>query len=262
MSHRARKRFGQHFLTSAEFIDRIVAAIAPRAGETIVEIGPGKAAITRPLATTSTTLHAIEFDRDLANSLSTRFAADDNVTIHEGDALKFDFSQLGDQLRIVGNLPYNISTPLIFHLLNHRRHIVDMHFMLQKEVVDRMAAMPGNKKFGRLTVMLGCHMEVVALFDVPPTAFSPPPKVMSSVVRLRPLTKPKADNPEIDICDAALLEKIVKTAFSRRRKTMRNALQGLVDAEAIKAVNISVDDRPEQIAIADWIRLANHLHLG
>ena len=254
MKHQARKRFGQHFLTSPEIIDQIVAAIAPSAGDTVVEIGPGQAAITMPLAANATTLHAIEFDRDLVSELTSRFSTQEHVTIHAADALSFDFSSLGERLRIVGNLPYNISTPLLFHLLDHQAHILDAHFMLQKEVVERMSAAPGSKNFGRLTIMLGCQMEVVPLFDVPPTAFSPPPRVISSVVRMRPLPKPG-----YDVRNRDMLAKIVRTAFSRRRKTLRNALQGVADVSAIEAAGISIRDRPEQLSIANWVQLANYL---
>ncbi|MDA0995058.1 MAG: 16S rRNA (adenine(1518)-N(6)/adenine(1519)-N(6))-dimethyltransferase RsmA [Proteobacteria bacterium] len=254
MNHRPRKRFGQHFLTSAETIEQIVAAIAPREGETIVEIGPGQAAITDPLAALASEMHAIEFDRDLAASLKTRFAGNERVSIHEADALKFDFSSLGDKLRIVGNLPYNISTPLLFHLLNYKSCIADAHFMLQKEVVDRMCASPGGKSFGRLTVMLGCRMEVVPLFDVPPTAFSPPPKVMSSVVRMRPIP-----DPGFDVHDPGVLALIVRSAFSRRRKTLRNALQGVAEVADIAAADIDPASRPEQVPISGWVALANHI---
>ena len=254
MSHQARKRFGQHFLTSPEVIEQIVAAIAPAAGQTIVEIGPGRAAITDPLAGCCTKLHAIEFDRDLVASLTKRFAAQDHVTVHEADALKFDFSQLGDKLRVVGNLPYNISTPLLFHLLDYREHILDAHFMLQKEVVDRMSAEPGSKNFGRLTVMLGCQMEIVPLFDVSPDAFAPPPRVLSSVVRMRP-----TPDPGFGVQNIALLAEIVRTAFSRRRKTLRNALQGHAGVSQIEAAGISAGDRPEQIGVAAWVNLANLL---
>lgn len=254
MSHWPRKRFGQHFLTSPEIIEQIVAAIAPTAGQAIVEIGPGQAAITDSLAACCTELHAIEFDRDLVAKLTKRFAAQDHVTIHEADALKFDFSTLGKQLRIVGNLPYNISTPLLFHLLEYKDYILDAHFMLQKEVVDRMSAEPGSKNFGRLTVMLGCQMEIVPLFDVPPDAFSPAPRVVSSVVRMRPIP-----DPGYDIQNVALLAEIVRTAFSRRRKTLRNALQGHADVAEIEAAGITAGDRPEQIGIAAWVNLANLL---
>lgn len=253
MNHRPRKRFGQHFLTSSEIIDQIVAAVAPREGETIVEIGPGQAAITAPLAKLASELHAIEFDRDLAAALQIQYADNDHVIIHEADALKFDFSSLGTDLRIVGNLPYNISTPLLFHLLEYKSCIADAHFMLQKEVVDRMCASPGNKSYGRLTVMLGCQMEVVPLFDVPPSAFSPPPKVTSSIIRMRPIPAPG-----VEILDKDLLATIVRSAFSRRRKTLRNALQGVVEVSDMAAVGIDPGLRPEQLPIAAWLALANH----
>jgi len=254
VNHRPRKRFGQHFLTATDIIERIVAAIAARKGETVVEIGPGREAITAPLAETGADLHAIEFDRDLAGILKKKYAGRDNVTIHEADALKFDFSALGTDLRIVGNLPYNISTPLLFHLLKFKSCIADAHFMLQKEVVDRLCASPGGKSFGRLTIMMGCQMEVVPLFDVPPTAFSPPPKVMSAVLRMRPIPEPG-----FNVHDPELLGTIVKSAFSRRRKTMRNALQGLVEVTDITAAGIDPGARPEQVPIEGWVALANCL---
>ena len=257
MSHQARKRFGQHFLTSSDTIEQIVSAIAPREGETIVEIGPGQAAITAPLAGSATTLHAIEFDRDLIAKLQKQFQDRANVIIHQADALQFDFSTLGDNLRIVGNLPYNISTPLLFHLLAFKNIVADMHFMLQKEVVDRMSATPGSKDYGRLTIMLGCQLEVVPLFDVPPDAFTPPPKVMSSVVRMRPLPQD-----HFDIQDTPELEQIVRQAFSRRRKTLRNALQGLASEAKIEAAGLDAGKRPEQIPVEGWIRLANLLASG
>jgi 16S rRNA (adenine1518-N6/adenine1519-N6)-dimethyltransferase len=254
VSHQARKRFGQHFLTSSDTIERIVSAIAPQAGETIVEIGPGQAAITAPLADSAAILHAIEFDRDLIAFLRRQFQDRDNVIIHEGDALQFDFSTLGDELRIVGNLPYNISTPLLFYLLTFKDIVTDLHFMLQKEVVDRMSATPGTKAYGRLTVMLGCQLQVVPLFDVPPDSFTPPPKVMSSVVRMRPFP-----HGHFDIQDSHKLEQIVRQAFSRRRKTLRNALQGLGSEADIEAAGLDPGKRPEQIPVDDWIRLANLL---
>jgi 16S rRNA (adenine1518-N6/adenine1519-N6)-dimethyltransferase len=254
MNHRPRKRFGQHFLTAPDIIEQIVAAVAPREGETIVEIGPGQAAITGPLAKLASELHAIEFDRDLAAALKLRYADNSHVTIHEGDALRFDFSSLGRNLRIVGNLPYNISTPLLFHLLEHKSCITDAHFMLQKEVVDRMCALPGSKSFGRLTIMLGCQMEVVPLFDVPPTAFSPPPKVVSAVVRMRPIPEPG-----VDVHDPDLLATIVKSAFSRRRKTLRNALQGVIEASELTAAGIDPGLRPEQVPVSAWVALANRV---
>jgi len=257
VSHQARKRFGQHFLTSSDIIEKIVSAIAPREGETIVEIGPGHAAITAPLADTATTLHAIEFDRDLIANLRKRFHGRANVIIHEADALQFDFSTLGDALRIVGNLPYNISTPLLFHLLTFKSIVTDMHFMLQKEVVDRMSATPGSKDYGRLTIMLGCQLEIVPLFDVAPDAFTPPPRVMSSVVRMRPLAQDR-----FDIQDPQQLEQVVRQAFSKRRKTLRNALQGLASESDIEAAGLEPGKRPEQIPVDGWIGLANLLASG
>jgi 16S rRNA (adenine1518-N6/adenine1519-N6)-dimethyltransferase len=254
VSPHSRKRFGQHFLTSSDTIERIVAAIMPQEGDTIVEIGPGRGAITIPLAQFATTLHAIEFDRDLIAKLIRQFQNHENVTIHEADALQFDFSTLGDRLRIVGNLPYNISTPLLFHLLAFKDIVTDMHFMLQKEVVDRMSATPGSKDYGRLTIMLGCHLQVVPLFDVPPDAFTPPPKVMSSVVRMRPLP-----HDQFELVDPRMLEQIVRQAFSRRRKTLRNALKGLADDTEITAAGLEPGRRPEQIPVAGWISLANIL---
>ena len=230
----------------------IVDAIAPGDGETIVEIGPGQAAITRPLAQVSSQLHAIEFDRDLAAKLQREFATNPATTIHEADALQFDYRQLGQSLRLVGNLPYNISTPLLFHLLQFSDVIADMHFMLQKEVVDRMAAQPGNKRYGRLTIMLGCQLDVVPLFDVPPEAFTPPPQVTSTVVRLRPNSVRWSQ-----VKNAHALESLVKTAFSRRRKTMRNALSGLADDSLFETAGVDPTTRPEQLTIDTWIKLAN-----
>lgn len=257
MSAQARKRFGQHFLTSSDIIERIVSAVMPQPGETIVEIGPGQAAITAPLARLATTLHAIEFDRDLIAKLRVQFQDQSNVTIHEADALQFDFSTLGDRLRLVGNLPYNISTPLLFHLLTFKDIVTDMHFMLQKEVVDRMSAAPGNKDYGRLTIMLGCHLEVVPLFDVPPDAFTPPPRVTSSVVRMRPIP-----NARFEVHDYQKLEQLVKQAFSRRRKTLRNALKGLADETEIVAAGLEPGQRPEQVPVAAWVSLANSIASG
>ena len=254
MTPAPRKRFGQHFLTAHEVIEQIVAAIAPQPTDIIVEIGPGRGAITDPLARSGANLHAVEFDRDLVESLRHRYATNDRVTIHQDDALRFDFATLGNNLRIAGNLPYNISTPLLFHLLQFPAHVQDAHFMLQKEVVDRMGAEPGGKQYGRLTIMLGCRMQVVPLFDVSPDAFSPPPKVMSSVVRLAPLA-PK----NIDIEDVGVLDRIVKTAFSQRRKTLRNALSGVADDSDFAALSLGAGDRPERIPISGWVALANRI---
>jgi 16S rRNA (adenine1518-N6/adenine1519-N6)-dimethyltransferase len=253
-SHRARKRFGQHFLRDPGVIDAIVRAIAPTADDSIVEIGPGDAALTRPLARRVAVLHAIELDRDLASRLRRDFADQANVTIHQADALTFDYASLGDSLRLVGNLPYNISTPVLFALVGYREQVVDMHFMLQKEVVDRMAAQPGSKTYGRLGIMLGCHFEVEALFDVDRLAFDPPPEVTSSVVRLRP--HPAGT---FDIRNEALLSRLVAQAFSQRRKTIRNALRSMADEATLEAVGIDPGLRPEAIPIASYVRLANTL---
>ena len=253
-AHRARKRFGQHFLRDPGVIDAILREIMPGETDTIVEIGPGHGAMTRPLAASGARLHAIELDRDLAAELRQRFADHDRVVIHESDALRFDFASLGQRLRIVGNLPYNVSTPLLFALLAVRTHILDMHFMLQKEVVSRMAATPGSKAYGRLGIMLGCHFRIEALFDVDRLAFDPPPEVMSSIVRLLPLP----DN-TYRINDERRLSKLVAQAFSQRRKTIRNSLRGVVTVAELEAVGIDPGLRPEAIGIADYVRLANTL---
>ena len=235
-------------------VGAIVDAIRPGADDVIVEIGPGTGALTETLARTSGTLHAVELDRDLAAALRDQYADSDSVTIHEADALAFDFGALGSDLRIVGNLPYNVSTPLLFHLLEFRDAIVDMHFMLQKEVVDRMAAEPGTKAYGRLGIMLGCHFDIESLFDVDRSAFDPPPDVTSAVVRLIPLPAGT-----YDIVDEERLSRLVAQAFSQRRKTIRNALRGMVDEETLEFVGIDPGLRAEAIPIADFVRLANTL---
>ena len=253
-THRPRKRFGQHFLVDPGVIGAIVDAIRPAPGDMIVEIGPGTGALTRTLARTAGTLHAIELDRDLAAALRDEYAGFDNVIIHEADALAFDFGALGSDLRIVGNLPYNISTPLLFHLMDYRDAIVDMHFMLQKEVVDRMAAEPGTKAYGRLGIMLGCHFDIESLFDVDRSAFDPPPDVTSAIVRLVPLPAGT-----YDIEDEERLSRLVAQAFSQRRKTIRNALRGIADEETLEFAGIDPGLRAEAIPIADFVRLANTL---
>ena len=252
--HRPRKRFGQHFLTDPTIIDDIVTAIRPRPEDVVVEIGPGRGAITEPLAKLAGTFHAIELDRDLIGRLQQKFEGRETVTIHEADALQFDFSTLGENLRIVGNLPYNISTPLLFHLIGFRNVICDLHFMLQREVVDRMSASPGNRTYGRLTIMIGCYLEVMPLFEVSPSAFDPPPKVSSSVVRLRPLP-----SDTYSISDSATLSKIVAQAFSQRRKTLRNALKGCATEEELITAGMDPQLRPEQATIASYVALANHI---
>jgi 16S rRNA (adenine1518-N6/adenine1519-N6)-dimethyltransferase len=252
--HRARKRFGQHFLTDPGVIDAIVRAITPRPDDVIVEIGPGQGAITSALAAAAGQLHCVELDRDLAGELRSRYGETSNVRIHQADALEFEYCRLGASLRVVGNLPYNISTPLLFRLLDHRDCIADMHFMLQKEVVDRMAASPGSKAYGRLGIMLGCHLEIESLFDVGPDSFQPPPAVMSAVVRLRPL--PPGTH-RID--DEDVLRKTVATAFSHRRKTLRNALKPVVSEFELRDLGIEPGARPETLPIADYVTLANYL---
>ncbi len=252
--HRARKRFGQHFLTDPGVIDAILRAVHPTREDVVVEIGPGRGAITKALAASAGHLHAVELDRDLVAHLRREYEGTPTVSIHEADALAFDFSSLGDRLRIVGNLPYNISTPLLFHLLKVRDRILDMHFMLQKEVVDRMAAGPGSKAYGRLGIMLGCYLNIESLFDVDRSAFDPPPEVTSAVVRLDPLPPGT-----FDIRDETILSHVVKSAFMKRRKTIRNSLKDVVDAAALEVVGIDPGLRPEQISIAKYVELSNHL---
>ncbi len=253
--HRARKRFGQHFLTDTGVIDEIIRSIHPTNEDIIVEIGPGRAALTDVLARQAGHLHAIELDRDLVTKLKERYDDNPSVTIHEADALEFDFASLGDKLRIVGNLPYNISTPLLFHLLRSRDRILDMHFMLQKEVVKRMAASPGSKAYGRLGIMLGCYLNIEPLFDVDRSAFDPPPAVTSTVVRLDPLPAGT-----FVIADEAGLSTLVATAFMQRRKTLRNSLKEAVKASDFEAVSINPTLRPEQVSIAQYVALANYLY--
>lgn len=252
--HRARKRFGQHFLTDPGVVDAILRAVHATKDDIVVEIGPGRGAITAALAREAGHLHAVELDRDLVARLRRQYEGVPTVSIHEADALAFDFSSLGDRLRIVGNLPYNISTPLLFHLLDFQDRIVDMHFMLQKEVVDRMAAGPGSKAYGRLGIMLGCHLNIESLFDVDRSAFDPPPEVMSAVVRLDPLPPGT-----FDIKDPALLKKLVTSAFMKRRKTIRNSLKDHVQTADFEAVGIDPGLRPEQISISKYVELSNHL---
>lgn len=256
-AHRARKRFGQHFLISGTVVQDIVDAISPRPGDTLLEIGPGHGVLTKPLAASGARLHAIELDRDLVPRLRAQFADESNVVVHEADALRFDYASIGSPLRVIGNLPYNISTPLLFRLIDFRATINDMHLMLQKEVVGRLAASPGTKAYGRLTIMAGCHLHVQPLFDVPAIAFTPPPRVTSTVVRLWPRT---AD--AFDIDDQALLQRLVTQAFSQRRKTLRNALKGLASSDDMQALSIDPGARAEEIPVAAWVALANRLWQG
>jgi 16S rRNA (adenine1518-N6/adenine1519-N6)-dimethyltransferase len=251
--HQARKRFGQNFLVCRGTIGKIVDAIAPRRGDCVVEIGPGLGALTEPLLERLDHLHVVEIDRDLIARLRDRFPPE-RLTIHEGDALDFDFGSIGTDLHVVGNLPYNISTPLLFHLAGFAASVRDMHFMLQKEVVDRMVADPGTADFGRLSVMLQYRFEMERLFIVPPGAFNPAPKVDSAIVRLIP--KPAA---ALDARDEVLLAKLVLAAFGQRRKMLRNNLRDLVDEAGLEAVGIRPTARAEELAVADYVRLANAL---
>jgi 16S rRNA (adenine1518-N6/adenine1519-N6)-dimethyltransferase len=256
MAHRARKRFGQNFLVDDTYIDRILDAIRPETGQRIIEIGPGQAALTLPLAASGARLQLLEIDRDLAAELRARFASTANISVHEGDALDTDFAALtgGQRFRLVGNLPYNISTPLLFHVLRWSDLIEDMHFMLQKEVVDRIAATPGGKTWGRLSVMVRYRCAVTPLFDVPPEAFRPAPRITSSVVRLVP-----HDEPPVRIPDSAQFDRIVATAFAQRRKTLRNSLRGLIDAATIEAAGIDPGARPETLGLEQFAALARAL---
>jgi 16S rRNA (adenine1518-N6/adenine1519-N6)-dimethyltransferase len=253
LSHRAKKRFGQHFLHDPGVIARILAAIDPRPGERLVEIGPGRGALTIPLLDRVGRLEAVELDRDVIPVLELAAAGHGELVIHQADALAFDFSALaGDaSIRLVGNLPYNISTPLLFHLLAASTAVADMHFMLQKEVVDRMAAVPGTKAYGRLSVMLAAACRVEHLFDIGPGAFSPPPRVRSSFVRLTPWAEPP-----FPLGDPAGFAAIVREAFSKRRKTLRNALRGTLETDDILAAGCDPGARPETLAPADFARLA------
>ncbi len=249
--HRPRKRFGQHFLHDPGVIARIITAIAPRPDDLVVEIGPGLGALTRPLLQHLAHLHVVELDRDLAWRLRAWDEAA-RLTVHEADALTFDFGALGEGLRVVGNLPYNISTPLLFHLARYAGRIRDMHLMLQKEVVERMAATSGTTAYGRLSVMLQSRFRVQKLIRVPPEAFQPPPKVESAVARLTPLP-PEA----IPYRDAERFALIVARAFGQRRKTLRNTLKGLVAPEVFEQLGIDPGRRGEELSIREFAALAD-----
>ncbi|MCL1860830.1 MAG: 16S rRNA (adenine(1518)-N(6)/adenine(1519)-N(6))-dimethyltransferase RsmA [Proteobacteria bacterium] len=254
-THVARRRFGQNFLTAPGIVGRIIEAIAPRQGENMVEIGPGLGALTRPLIERIGHLHVIEIDRDLIARLREHYAPE-CLTIHEGDALEFDFGALcaekSPSLRVVGNLPYNISTPLLFHLANFAPWLRDGHFMLQKEVVMRMVAAPGTAEYGRLSVMLQYRFQMARLFDVPPGAFRPAPKVTSSIVRMVPLPAGtyKAH-------DETRFARIVAAAFSQRRKTLKNALRDFFDGSALEALGFDPNLRGERLSVADFVAIAN-----
>lgn len=251
--HVARRRFGQNFLVDRHYIERIVAAIDPRPGDTLVEIGPGLGALTRPLLERAERLTVIEIDRDLAAALVAEFASE-RLILHSADALTFDFATLGANLRVIGNLPYNISSPLLFHLAQFANQLRDITVMLQKEVVQRMAAAPGTPEYGRLSVMLQVRFRVERLFVVPAGAFRPAPKIESAIARLTPLT---TDRPAI--ADEPLFAQIVAAAFGQRRKTLRNALRLLASEEALRTAGIDPSARGETLAVADFVRLANAL---
>lgn len=256
MEHRARKRFGQNFLSDPNIIRKIVEAIRPQSDDRVVEIGPGLGALTEPLLERLAHLHVVEIDRDLIARLHERWPAE-RVTVHEGDALKFDFGALADcgkALRVVGNLPYNISTPLLFHLAGFAGAVRDMTFMLQKEVVMRMVAEPGSDEYGRLSVMLQYRFRMGRLFDVPPGAFRPAPKVMSSIVRMVPLP------PEALLADdEELLGRIVAAAFGQRRKTLRNTLRDYLGEADFAALGLDAGLRAERLGVADYVAIANHV---
>jgi 16S rRNA (adenine1518-N6/adenine1519-N6)-dimethyltransferase len=256
MTHTPRKRFGQNFLHDHNIIYNILSSLQAKPDQHWVEIGPGLGALTEPLLKMGMQLDVVELDRDLVALLKEKFKESD-LNIHSGDALKFNFSALAinnEKLRIIGNLPYNISTPLMFHLLDNAFCIEDMHFMLQKEVVDRICAVPGSKKYGRLSVMMQYHCATELLFDVPPESFEPAPKVMSAIVRLVP-----HQTPPVHVNDMVKLNRVVIQAFSQRRKTLRNSLKKIIDENAIIDLNIDPTSRAEVLTLDDFARLSNLL---
>ena len=254
--HKAKKRFGQNFLVDESIINHIMRVIRPQANDCLVEIGPGQGALTHQLIQSCPKLHVIELDKDLIPLLLAQFANHSELHIHQADALSFDFKQLvtneNNTLRVVGNLPYNISTPLIFHLLEQKEIIKDMHFMLQKEVVNRLAASPGSKDYGRLSIMAQYHCDIEYLFDVPPESFYPAPKVNSAIVRLAPHSQPR-----IQAKDMRIFENLVKSAFSQRRKTLKNALKSVLEDETIGQCSIDFSKRAEDLTLEDYLTLAN-----
>jgi len=258
MHHQPRKRFGQNFLRDRSVIDRIIASVAPKPGDVLLEIGPGQGALTGPLLDSGAELHVIEIDRDLAAMLRQRFS-DGGIRVHNRDALKCDLADIAGQrpFRLVGNLPYNISTPLIFHCLRWSEAVRDMHFMLQKEVVERMAAQPGSRTYGRLSVMVQYRCAVAPLFAVPAECFTPPPKVDSVFLRLLPHARPP-----FDAGAAGKLDRVVAAAFNQRRKTLRNALRAILSADQIIAAGIDPAQRAEQLGLEQFCRLARALPDG
>jgi 16S rRNA (adenine1518-N6/adenine1519-N6)-dimethyltransferase len=255
MKHVARKRFGQNFLTDDNVLQDIIESIGPRRGDTMVEIGPGLAAMTALLLKELDHMHVVELDRDLVARLEKAYPRE-QLTIHAGDALKFDFGSIpvpeARKLRVVGNLPYNISSPLLFHLADYAHLIEDQHFMLQKEVVERMVAEPGSKTYGRLSVMLQWRYDMALLFVVPPTAFDPPPQVDSAIVRMVPTRRKLA-------ADGATLEAVVTKAFSQRRKVIRNCVAGMFTEQQLVDAGIDPGARPETVGLEQYVALANML---
>jgi 16S rRNA (adenine1518-N6/adenine1519-N6)-dimethyltransferase len=255
MMHRPRKRFGQHFLCDQGIIQHIVSTLSPEANQHLIEIGPGSGALTTPILKKIKQLEVIELDRDLIGELEERYRQYPDLTIHSADVLEFDFSAIKKDerlLRVFGNLPYNISTPLIFHLLTYASIIDDMLFMLQKEVAERMAAPADTKNYGRLSVMVQYYCRVELLFDVPPSAFSPPPKVQSSIVRLIPYTEPPYFTTNFNLFTA-----LVKQAFGQRRKTLRNSLKTLIDTETWSRLAIDSHLRAENLSVKDFVDISN-----
>jgi len=251
VNHKPRKRFGQHFLHDPRVIARIVAAIDPRPDDVLVEIGPGLGALTAPLLERVAQLHVVEIDRELAERLRAAYPAE-RLVVHTGDALEFDFAALPAPLRVVGNLPYNISTPLLFRIAAFAPRLRDLHFMLQREVVDRMVAAPSTPDYGRLSVMLQYRFEMAKLLDVGSGAFRPPPRVDSAIVRLVP--RPAA---ALGASDAEALARVVSTAFTKRRKTLRNALSGVIDEADLHSLGIDSRLRPENLGVEEYVRIAN-----
>jgi 16S rRNA (adenine1518-N6/adenine1519-N6)-dimethyltransferase len=251
--HKAKKSFGQNFLVDQNIIADIIRAIRPEADDNMVEIGPGLGALTRPLLKQLNKLHVVEIDRDIIARLKTDYPQD-KIVIHEGDALKFDFATLAAPLRIVGNLPYNISSPLLFHFSDYASRITDMHFMLQNEVVERMVAESSTREYGRLSVMLQYRFYMEKLIDVPPQSFRPSPKVDSAIVRMIPIPVDK-----IAVKDEALYAKVVTSAFGQRRKTLRNTLKNCLTEAVFAELGIDSQLRAENLGVAEFTRIANYL---
>ena len=258
MKHIARKRFGQNFLIDTAIIDRIIQSINPQPDDRLVEIGPGLGALTCPLLSIAKKLDVIELDRDIIPLLKKNCSDKGQLTIHNQDVLRFDFQSLiqnSEKLKIIGNLPYNISTPIIFHLVNYTSIISDMYFMLQKEVVKRLAATPGNSEYGRLSVMTQFHFNVTPLFLVPPESFDPRPKVESAIVRLRP-----HDTLPVTVPDKQAFDDLVKQAFSQKRKTLKNTLKTHCSVDQLKAANIQPGQRAEELSLKQFADLCTILH--